>query len=228
MLELIVKQCKDARHQYEWLRSLRYPAVPRGLRLFEDEDAYEYERVPGTYPSDWRQVWRFAHQVIWSLPVHNPVTRWDRDVYADYCVQKGCDPRVMALLHGRKLTPVGTCHGDLTLGNVVMRGPGQYTFIDPGHHRGLPCRELEEAKLIQSLEGWDSVRWAAPFPLPYRDQLRRTVVHDVLLYANYVRIGHHDHPRAALDFARRRADALHVELLHRHEHRLRTTRGDLR
>lgn len=56
------------------------------------------------------------------------------------------------------LTPVAYCHGDMTLENCIDTGGDGIVFIDPGYPRGLNCREIDQAKLLQSLRGWHELK----------------------------------------------------------------------
>lgn len=61
--------------------------------------------------------------------------------------------------YANTLTPVRQVHGDASQSNFVHTygDNPRVVMIDPGHHRGLCVKELDEAKLLQSLLGFEYV-----------------------------------------------------------------------
>lgn len=139
---------------------------------------------------NWREVIPAAVSALWEhgdryLPISYTsyasyvlsrcpgwlATRWMR-LYREHVVDK--------------CTPVKNCHGDMTLSNVMIR-KGDVVFIDPGKSHGLPCREIDEAKLLQSYRGW---HWFIHKEEPI-GQMITLQRHRVLLLSHYIRILHH-------------------------------------
>jgi hypothetical protein len=138
-------------------------------------------------------------------------------------------------------TPVASCHGDLTLENVVwvrmapetpieymmyqmdwqfltgekgLPPEGRFVFLDPGHSRGLPCRENDEAKLLQALEELDEGHWRDK---PCSGEIAHWYVtkmaslpHRVLLASHFLRLLRHaaKHKSWRVEHARRRLQEL--------------------
>lgn len=119
--------------------------------------------------------------------VHDRAREVDVDVDRVLCRLRECD---------YDLTPVRVCHGDMTLENCLWTGDG-VVFIDPGDPRSLPCRELDEAKILQSLDGWEDC-------FQHTHEMPTRPVHWALLVTHYVRLLRHDHPESRLEHARRR------------------------
>ncbi len=110
--------------------------------------------------------------------------------------------KALAALPSSEFHPVNLVHGDATLCNFVVGVNGRSTAIDPGQHRGLCCREIDEAKLLQTACGWDHIRHNQSPPLDmighYVDTRR---VHQLLLITHFVRLLRHPHTRDALELA---------------------------
>jgi hypothetical protein len=182
---------KDQPHHLEQL--------PEGLRP-RIIDAHSYEFAPGIMPRDVERVWRAAQHNIWAATSQR--LDINRTAYVHYCQSKMHVPQwVGNAIIEDLLTPVTHCHGDMTLSNAVQLSDGEIIFIDPGDPRGLPCRELDEAKLMQSTNGWEEVRWGAD---PTRGVLPFVIkpIHMVLLYTHLGRLLCHEHPQPALDWAK--------------------------
>ena len=113
--------------------------------------------------------------------------------------------RFMAMLCTQRFTRVTACHGDLTMDNVMLDATlptSNVIFIDPGYDRCLPCRELDEAKLLQSVEGWHNFRLYGKLPFKVK------YVHKLLLLTHYIRLYAHPekHSTHWLQWARNRID----------------------
>ena len=123
--------------------------------------------VPGCYPHLW------LHDVLYALErIHSgddePLPL-DMDEYIGNLHKRaGVAFRLQHTLkvlekYGHKAQPVfGTVHGDCTLGNVIRKRDGDLVFIDPANPRGMPCVELDQSKLMQSLDGWEVIKYGLP------------------------------------------------------------------
>lgn len=200
------KVCSDAeaRHQFNWYDKAPKTCTPMHVAIREPV-GISYDFVWGTTPTI-AEAWRAAHQ-LWDADGLSPPI--DVGAYIDYVNDISED--VSALLddvlsrRSTILTRVSICHGDMTLQNCirVKDASRRVVFIDPGHHRGLPCRELDEAKLMQSLEGFCTLYRGLrfdPSPLPFAP----TRVHYALLASHYARLLKHVQHEAAQAFAQRR------------------------
>lgn len=98
------------------------------------------------------------------------------------------------IAHRNKLRPAEQVQGDMTLENIVIRPNGQPVFIDPSPPRGLVARQVDEAKMLQSLlTEWEWHKrewklfstsvWRAPFPV--------SPLHIVLLALHWIRLLRH-------------------------------------
>lgn len=102
-------------------------------------------------------------------------------------------------LHKVLLTPVRECHGDLTIANCVFdRDFNRVIFLDPGHVRGLKCREMDTSKLYMSADGWDEM---CGFNHVDPDIQAPTKAELILLASHYLRALFHSHPKRAIEFA---------------------------
>lgn len=219
-----VKRGGDAEHQYRWWMSVPQEVRPPRLVWDDEADEVSYDFVEGIHPRDWETVAGWAQETLWgmqvrpggSTPVAPPPV--DPAEYMDYVEERAAAaerlglrlPRLTGILNvlGRsQYTPVRTCHGDLTLKNCVVSIDGRFTFLDPGHSRGLPCREIDEAKIMQSLDGFDVVYRGhdAPTLVP---RFPARPVHWALLATHYIRLMTHVTWDPALHFASHRVFAI--------------------
>lgn len=196
-------------HAYKWFQSLPSLNRPMNCELVNNE-LLSYDFIEGTHPRNWQYLHEVAAQVIWG--VHPPMcdtleidrTRYCAYMYNCAAALKMRPPeRAIHRIMTEPLTPVLKCHGDLTFANVILTREGNYVFIDPGDDRGLPCRELDESKIMQSLDGFDVIyrNWEDPSGYP-RFPARR--VHWALLVTHYYRLLRHVSFEPALAFARDR------------------------
>lgn len=83
-------------------------------------------------------------------------------------------------------------HGDLTLENVLRTQDDHYVFIDPGMVRGgLSCRQLDEAKMLQSvLTKWDILNRTSP-TFGLRAPFEVEPVHIAFLITHWIRLMRH-------------------------------------
>lgn len=178
---------------------------PPGIRLIDDEH-YRYEFVPGNHCTNWRLIWHTAAEWLW-LDAERPL---DREGYVNYvCDIYDPGDGVLSPILNEPLTPVFNPHGDLTFENTVLY-KNKVVFLDPGSCRGLPCRELDEAKLMQSCDGWEIVDNGDPEPP--RQILFTDRLHLALSLTHYIRLTRHEHPQHSLDFAWKRIKELKIEI----------------
>lgn len=147
---------------------------PRKVSLV-DATHYTYEYVPGEPNFDIPAIISLCERTIWQPYRIIP----DRLQYYTY-MMKHKKLRYWEYILTDPITPVVNPHGDLTCDNVIGD-----TFIDPGECHGLWCREIDEAKLMQSARGWKHESRPLPFT-PHR-------IHWVLLLSHYYRLLKYDH-----------------------------------
>ena len=124
----------------------------------DTELSYRWVDGRQAVPSDWTLVRKTAARELWngqSADFHRR-TYWDYVCRLATKLNVSVPPFVQWAVCDGPLTAVRVCHGDLTLANVVINSRGAPVFIDPGDPRGLPCAELDEAKLLQSALGFEA------------------------------------------------------------------------
>lgn len=173
-----------------------------------------YEFVVGDMPRDLVAVLQAAENAMWFGET-TPISPSGRVFYSDYATKKAtfvgiphdACRAIFDELIDAELTPVRVCHGDMTAENVIVEAStGIVKFIDPGNARGLPCREIDEAKLMQSMDGWERAKgldpkWDLNACLQYFQPKR---VHWILLASHYARLLMHQHSAACLIHASNR------------------------
>ena len=164
----------------------------------------QYDYVPGAPCRSLRAIHATAEARVWQEWL--TPQRIDVKAYIDY-MNAIHHTHIWNRLRFLPLTPVHCCHGDMTVENTVLTLDERVVFIDPGFDRGLPCRELDEAKLLQSYDGWESVKrgWQPLecFELPFKV----TEVHHVLRLSHYYRMLRHQ-TGDARRFAERKIDEI--------------------
>jgi hypothetical protein len=126
--------------------------APKTFYWEDGECHYSYEA--GHAPSRTGIRVLDALDKLWGTSNREP----DVVTYMQYMSDKMPDEHyriVCASLRG--LTPVGQVYGDCTWENIVLTND-RVVFIDPGDPRGLFCKELDLAKLLQSERGWELVK----------------------------------------------------------------------
>lgn len=195
----VIKKSGDI--EWRWYNNTPPHTRPPGLTFRREELSYDMIVAPPT--TDYRPVIKMM-EPVWEPQGCRDHQFINVELYIQYVALRSPDNRVgaaMLKLKRADLTPVHTCHGDLTLQNVV----GNY-IIDPGDPRGLPCREIDEAKIMQSLDGYDVIKYGYPPPFPCVFEGARKV-HYVLLLSHYVRMLRHQKGHV-LAFAQRRITEL--------------------
>jgi hypothetical protein len=204
--QLTITKADEGGKAFAW-----YTTVPNELRpchILRLAGGISYRLTVGTHADGWQAVCDAACD-LWFKP-NTLALQIDRAGYLIYCLNKAKQLKIKLpqhlqniLLHAR-ITPVVQCHGDMTFANVIKeQGTGRLVFIDPGCHRGMPCTELDESKLLQSLDGFDVVYRGWPQPMAYPKMPTRPI-HWALLVTHYVRLLHHVKCRKSCTFARQR------------------------
>lgn len=201
------KYTTDARYVALWYDALPTNIfTPPGICL-ADHNVLEMDFINGYHPRDVHPIQTIMHAHIWNKGDLR-TQDIDRKAYVEYVIGNLVNyfdapndehKKTVSLIREirdegwHKLTPVKHCHGDLTLCNVIIRHIDHSVFLlDPGYTRGLPCRELDEAKLLQSLDGFDEVHMKLP-PIHYlqRHMFKTRRIHWLLLLTHYVRMLKH-------------------------------------
>lgn len=185
--------------EYDWYQEVPVQHRPADLKLDMGVPCltmrqYSLERRPML-----RQVYQTAHDVLWKPDLPQAQAQPQPQAYASYICdladttleyeERRQTQRFMNALCAQKqsaFTRVARCHGDLTMDNVLLDDDATTViFIDPGNTRGLACQELDEAKLLQSAEGWHGymLHDGLPFKVRY--------VHRLLLLTHYIRLYSH-------------------------------------
>lgn len=144
---------------FELLPSKHHPRILR--RLFST--TYEYEWVDGKQnftKTDLIKVSKICTKYLWQKQICEE-NYWYKAVlnYLIYCQQRYpiVIPILQKLIKSEVLTPTNFIHGDLTLENIVKAK--ELILLDPSPPRYLICKELDEAKLLQSiLTGWEVIK----------------------------------------------------------------------
>lgn len=210
----ITKYTEKAEHEYSKLTNFPKFVRPRMLdkvwsvdSTAEEPIGYSYNFVHGQHPTDWQAVMATAIP-FWNVGEKLPILVGE---YQKHCIDVAKEVlsstdylEFSSLLHRginiEDLTPVANCHGDLTFANCIQHGCN-ITFIDPGNDYGMPCQELDESKILQSVKGWDVVAYGAQQPIIY-PFMRVRKIHWVLLATHLVRLLRYDHPMDAKKWAR--------------------------
>lgn len=122
--------------------------VPKNIAFTKDSVSYDFVRGYECNNVWW--MWNRCMNVLWQDT--------DRDLrradYVAYVDDLGAGVEFYHCILDEALTPVKLVHGDLTTENVIVTPSNKLCFIDPGRPHGLPCRELDEAKILMSCVGW--------------------------------------------------------------------------
>lgn len=127
-----------------------------------------YDYVAGRHAKSYSEFEHAVYSAFWDCEKHKAITITSLEVnrYLEYVSNKlnilGLPDRVFYMEQIRScvtvntLTPVNNVHGDLTFENVIINpDTKQVTFIDLGVVRGcLYAKEIDEAKVLQSVLGW--------------------------------------------------------------------------
>lgn len=201
---------EEVTSQIEWLQ--RCVAGPPDIQRMSPT-LYKYRWINGSHPTDPNQVWHAANLCIWDkTKTHLNISRVSYYTYVVSRIAHDIDSTKLRLSLAEiadskhLITPVHQCHGDLTLENVICDYGNNLVFIDPGNPRGLPCQEIDEAKIMQSTIGWEKAKYNSRKSKEYKTltvfEPRR--IHWLLLLSHLVRLLRHEHPSHALKWAKER------------------------
>lgn len=207
---------------WQWERMCGWPpsVKPQSLKWVDGNLSYDW--VAGVHPTNGAEMHRFMVQALWGSLLPNCM-ELDRTAYVSYVTDRARQAttvtgdkffnrddmrRIMRALEfviDDELTCVSDYHGDCTNHNVLKTPSGRMILIDPGEARGLPCREIDEAKMLQSYEGFCEMYRGTP-------RLRWTVspsrIQLVLLMSHYIRLLHHIYDDRCVAFAVRRIESI--------------------
>ena len=193
----------------EFYHGLSPQCIPPNLVIEKRHLSYDF--IEGITPFEWKVVWDWSEEYIWHLSPHVPLgDGFDVERYASYMLSVLCYTEIkididklLKIIEEADYTPVWKCHGDLTLKNCVQTVTGEIIYLDPGNARGLPCREQDESKILQSLDGFDCVYRGHMLPAGWpRMEVRK--IHWALLVCHYLRLLRHVTHEPSLQFARHR------------------------
>jgi hypothetical protein len=193
---------EDIERQLSFFANVPATMQPKGIRRMGD-CAYEYEFIQGGAPTEQKQIDRLymlAERVLWNTggQILANIDKWQ---YGNYVLEKALqlelhrdqiDTVVLALrlIVDSPLRRARMCHGDFTMENVIFSDDDP-VLIDPGHPRGVPCKELDEAKMLQSLlckwdimNGSTAAYWLKP---PFEPQ----PIHMAFLITHWIRLLNH-------------------------------------
>lgn len=168
--------------------------IPSGIER-ESPTTYSYDFFEGTHPRWGRSVAR-AHTLLRTCIWDEVDGSVDPSAYLEYI---GLDIGE----HLQDLTPVIMTHGDPTLENILFT-QRRMIFIDPGWSR-LECREIDEAKMLQSLlTFWETIKrgWA---PKKHSIPFEVRTSHIALLASHWYRLMKHRerHDRVIIEYGER-------------------------
>jgi len=161
-------------------------------RISECEFSYDF--VNGPMCESIKDIWSAAKIAMWQGDTRN-ITMTERYEYVKYVfdlcdsfnsitqIRQGLLPILTDIL-----TSVRCVHGDMTCCNTVSSQKLKHSvFIDPADCHGLKCQELDEAKLLQSYDGWEFIKYGHKLnygELPFEVR----PVHTALLLSHYIRM----------------------------------------
>lgn len=162
-------------------------------------DGIVYEWVEGVCPCPQNKIQEllsFCHKLLWSSDTYRQEYPHHIKRYLLHCLDVAVQVKQLPVyewVHDKLYTSHPTftyyCHGDLTLENVVYCN-NSFVFIDPGRHWGLCCQEIDETKVMQSIEEVHLTRPVSmsleTLDLYYR--WRESPLHMALLATHYLRM----------------------------------------
>lgn len=183
-------------------------------RMFVWEDGViHYDYVQGYHPTKVGPMVYAALERLWG-----PAVKCKVDTYLDYMKTRmpAADHElVSSYIVPDKLNGVQAVVGDCTFENIVIND-GKVYFIDPGHARGLHCRELDIAKTIQSLRGWEHLKRPKVFPMRKPITFENYSSASLAIYITHLyRLLKHAHPKQCHEWALSEIRATKEDLLHR-------------
>ncbi len=189
------------KHQINWYAQVYDIVIPRNITHMSEVE-FKYDFVEGRLPTcvqDVRAVSAALQQYVWCKS--DKFLAGDKAEYLRYIREKNAIfkfnlYKIEDIILNATLTPVSLCHGDPTLENIIMSKDRGVVFIDPGCPRGLPCKEIDEAKILQSLDGWHDLKNPGCRLLCSTESFAWNEAHWALLATHYIRLLHHPHPIA--------------------------------
>lgn len=158
----------------------------------KSKDSFVYEYVEGNICGNIALIWYTAQIALWKNGPPRPISLTARLNYYKYVCDLWDEPsetirKTLVPIITDPLTPISYAHGDMTCCNAILSTDDRIVFIDPADSHGLECREIDEAKLLQSRQGWEKIKYNKT--LTYDDvpfEIRG--VHRALLLSHYVRM----------------------------------------
>ncbi len=213
-------------HHAAWMRdSIHLRFVPHIRQI--SENGYEYSWINGRPPRSYNEF-RDAATWLWGLKlpgfyknieIADEVAKVLRPCFIDpeeYSHRFEWHPvgRTAGIalrdLPLSEFTPVAFTHGDMTFSNVIVGYDGLgAVLIDPGNHRGLCCRELDESKIMQSYDGFEAIYRGIVKPIhTVTHVIKPRRVHHLLQISHYVRLLKHVTCQESREFAELRISQL--------------------
>lgn len=193
----------------------------RGSNVRIDGNCLEYDWIDGRPPRSYDEYVREL-MGVWATPVPDHLREVlrprcvDHDEYADRVRWHPVGHAAAKALRDEQLTPTDMVHGDPTFSNVIVSYGGGATLIDPGNHRGLCVAELDEAKVLQSYDGFEEVyRGITSSGMrSFRPTtIKHTRAHGLFQITHYVRLLKHVKCQESLRFAEQRIRELSRKFL---------------
>lgn len=199
----IKKANKSILDLQEHVYAQMHPNYRPGALKRVDEDTLEYNFIQGEECFDIAQILEAAYSGIWN---HNSrrTKICNTSEYINYMhgllayhyselETLGCNPgaafEIFERLSNCTLTPVFTTHGDMTLQNTIREAGSKYIrFIDPADDHLLRCRELDESKLLQSIDGWEIIARGWFRTIKNVKLINRSEANLILLLSHYIRM----------------------------------------
>ena len=185
----MIKAPKEIERHREFYKTCAEHGVKNVPSTTFSETSYEYQFIPGrmpAFPSELKHVSKILGRPYpnnMSLDVEGYI-RYIRERAIGLPWGKHCESALRLHSYDQKWLP----HGDLTRENMVWNG--RLFLIDPGELRGLPCRELDEAKMLQStLTQWEYLKGHEPWKHDIPFKLTR--VNLALLASHWIRLSKH-------------------------------------
>lgn len=188
---------KPADHkEYDDLYRIRITHRPQNITFKDGNLSYDY--VDGSPSTSWSNVWLAAKLAMWNCNGDEKLLDMHPNKYADYCKEiayyEYCSTEfhdiIRYIRNFENYSPVRMCHGDLTLYNTICYLDDKIVFIDPGDCHELPCIEMDESKMMQSLDQFGTIFRNLPNvnALPLFNSKK---IHWALLATHYLRMLKH-------------------------------------
>lgn len=215
---MTIKKLIESSYISSWFIAAPQHVLPRPIRFLggvSDTDFIEMQYVNGRPPRTFAE-WHTAISPIWESELAESfadleskrvdLSAYCRRVFENWqrwpLVVADAVKLTLAALHRETLTPVWMVHGDATFSNVMVEhSTGASRCFDPGYHRGLCVKEIDESKVLQSYDGFDELyRGLATPKLDWEPR----PVHWLLLVTHYARLLRHVQCKKSITFAQMR------------------------